>query len=111
MITPFSGLSLIIHLIVIAFGTVRGLLFKKKIRVLRKERKEETRMVLLSKSTLSVLIILAVTSFMFVSFFLAIKSGIHQGLQEPQIIYIREELAGLKPVHVEAQTDNVMTKN
>lgn len=110
MLTPFSGLSLIIHLIVIGFASVSGFLFKKKENGVAKKsgvaQKTLTHPVM--KSVLSIFILIIVSSVMLLSFAIAVKTGFHEGVDEPQITYVREGLQSMGTVkEVDAHSNNL----
>ena len=109
--TPFSGLSFIIHLIVIAVATAFGSLFGKKGGVVKKEQADISLITSVSKQALSILIIIVVSSFMFLSFFTALKTGVREGMDEPHIVYIREELGNVGLQNVAAESESISIGN
>ena len=88
-LTPFSGLSLIIHLTIIGVSSAINFLFVKKKLGDQKPSVAETPLRRYINCVISVLIILVITVLMSASFLIAIKTGIREGSREPQIRYLQ----------------------
>lgn len=112
MLTPFSGLSLITHLLVIGFASVFGLLFKKKSDTEVKGVLEETQTRMVLKYILSIFILVAVSSLMLLSFVIAVKTGLREGVNEPHMIYVREGLEDAAAIQeADARANNLNDNN
>ncbi|OHA18630.1 MAG: hypothetical protein A2836_01065 [Candidatus Taylorbacteria bacterium RIFCSPHIGHO2_01_FULL_45_63] len=91
MLTPFSGLSLIVHLAVIGIGKVLSPLQKRK--VIAKSRivgKKEGVIRAVVNSALSIVIVVVLTALMFTSFGIALQTSIREGAREWQRQQITE---------------------
>ncbi len=112
MLTPFSGLSLVIHLIIIGVATLFSPLLKKKEHVPKIYQMEESRTRRIFKLSSSILILIIISTLMIVSFALALRTSIREGEKERHMQYIREEIAAfttkLEPGDASAET---ITKN
>ena len=97
MMSPFSGLSLIIHLFIITLMTLFSLLFPKKNQntLARKERGQEVFSKRLWKQGLSIFIIVALSALMLFSFRIALQTSIREGSREWHIQYLRHQFANL----------------
>jgi predicted membrane-bound dolichyl-phosphate-mannose-protein mannosyltransferase len=107
MLTPFSGLSLVIHLAVICFA----LMFKRSGAA---AGRVTTRQILKHKTfkhVLSICILIVVSSFMLLSFAIAVKTGFREGMNEPHMIYVRQGLENVVGVgEVNARSNNLDKK-
>ena len=113
--TPFSGLSLIVHLIVIGVATLSRALFKKKNSAVKeKDIVAETELRRYAKSLFSVVILLVVSGVMIFSFMFALVTGWHVGAEERQMQYVRQEIIGIgskfEPQDASAETANNIGK-
>ncbi len=92
-----SGLSLLIHLTIIAFATVLGYLFGRHSRefayVNRLAHAVPARVIMWYKRSLSLAIVVSLTMLMVTFTSIAIQTGIREGLREPQIKYVVSHVA------------------
>lgn len=95
MMTPFSGLSLIVHLVVIGVGKL-VILYKRfpKTNIYAKPRLKfqgsKLALFLGFKSVVSIIIVVSLTTLMLTSFGVAIQTGVREGSRESQRQYIQE---------------------
>ena len=107
MLTPFSGLSLVIHLVVIAVASV----FKKGGGATQRVTTQQILKHKTFKHVLSICILIVVSSFMLLSFAIAVKTGIREGANEPHMIYVRQGLENVGGVEeVNARSNNLDNK-
>ncbi len=104
--TPFSGLSLIVHLLIVVGTAVFSFLFPKGEQdvVPRQDRVPQTSMVYFSKSALSILLILGISTFVVVSFISTLRMGIREGAQEAHMQYLQREFAQLREIRPDSLT-------
>lgn len=112
IITPFSGLSLIVHIFVIGFANLHKFVIKKtNFRVEPTFRKaiRFPRFVNSLERLMSILIIITITGAISFSTVLALQTGIREGADEIHRIYVVKNVAKL-PVIVSAIKQITITK-
>jgi hypothetical protein len=84
MVTPFSGLLMIVHVVIVALGKLAGLFVAKKdtSHLKRKAKVKESATLRLVKSTLSILLIVSISLYMFISLMLVVYVGMREGADE-----------------------------
>lgn len=96
--SPFSGISLVMHLAIIGVGKIAGI-FRKPARTVAPQSEIAVRtswLLVGINRTASVLIVLAVFTVMLASFARAVRTGIREGAKEPQVQYVRGRITALK---------------
>ena len=91
--TPFSGLSLIVHLVIIGFAKLMSLFPRKTAVTAAATRKAQGSWIKGMKIAGSHLIVVSIFAIMFASFGVAVKTGAREGAKEPHIKFIKHELA------------------
>ena len=106
-LSPFSGLSLLIHLLVIAIFTLLSFVLWKEKAVLQPVSVvEDTFLRRALKSGLSVVIVLVLSAIMIVSFAIAVRTGFREGASEPHMIFIRREITQLHEEQIAPLADS-----
>ena len=95
MKSPVSGLSLIIHLAIIALATLLGFLIGTQrrdavTRVFAAQGGTVAHRAILQMISISIIVILG--TLMLFATTVAIKTGIREGAREPQVIFVKREL-------------------
>lgn len=98
MKTPTSGLSLFIHLIIIAVATLFGMLLGERGRrslaqAFRVGSTPAQRRALLHIASLAIIVFFAV--FMVIATGVAIQTGVREGARESHVIFVKTELQSL----------------
>lgn len=97
MITPFSGLSLIVHLTIIGISKIINLFRRAdKDSMKFKEARTQTSARRIANNALSVLVITVIATLMMFSFGVALETGIREGSNEPHIEYLWQEYEYLR---------------
>ena len=112
--TPFSGLSLIIHLLIIAVSSVVSsvmLLWKKdeEHAFVAVPAVADTYLRRRLKYGLSVFIMVLLFGIMLTSFIMVLATGARAGSSEPQVQYIRNEYRYIRTVHIDPARAAVKT--
>ena len=99
MKSPFSGLSLVIHLVIIATATLVALLIgQRRVEVFKRSvwtAGAVARYPILMR-TMSIMIIVALGLVMFIATTVAVQTGYREGSREPHMIFIKKEFAALE---------------
>ncbi len=93
--TPFSGISLITHLLIIGVANVRNMFSVKVTSPIKQPREHKPRFVK-TKIVLSHLIVATIFGTMFSSFTIAVRTGFREGQSEPQIIFIKKQISAVQ---------------
>ncbi len=98
MKSPFSGLSLVIHLIIIALATLLGVLLRNRqpIAVAHGSSQMQTttiNRVLLRSASTAIVVLLGM--FVIITSTLAVKTGVREGAREAHVIYVKREFKEL----------------
>lgn len=97
--TPFSGLSLIVHLLVIGIGKLIDLLKKKgkfyNFSFFKKINFDYLKMDFNMTRIAAIAIVVVFSSAMIFSFSVAVRTSIREGAKEPHIRYIRSGISYL----------------
>ena len=100
--TPFSGLSLIIHLLVIWFSSLTSLfVWKKEKKVIESALTLDTIPRRVFKYGVSALIIISISAVMLASFVIALTTGLREGSREWQVRYIKNEYAYVRDTRIQ----------
>ena len=105
MITPFSGISLVIHSLIIGSSKLFTWYQRRWGGKLGTPASEENhvRKETMSRAWLQVLLSLffmnVISAFILISFFFALKSGIEEGLRAPHIQYMKGQYERLRDAY------------
>ena len=111
MLTPFSGLSLIVHLVVIGVAKLANI-GKKKATDTYREPFSTSRQGF--KSALSIILLVTITSLMLSSFVIALMTSIREAQNEWHVEFIKNEWVNVRdadfhPLHYVADNYSSLT--
>lgn len=96
MMTPFSGISLIAHLLVIAIAKLVHAFSYSTPAPVRRPARPLSVFQRLAGVVASVAVIAVIFSIMSSAFVVALKTGVKEGSREPQVIFVKKQLVELK---------------